>query len=342
MKQFLQRVVEGSDLSRDEMREAAREMFKEETPDVQIAGFLLSLRTKGETVDEIVGLVDVLQEKALPFSKKPIAYMDNCGTGGDGSQSFNVSTTSAFVLAAAGCHVAKHGNRSVTSRSGSADVLEVLNISLTLSATQTERVLQEANIAFLFAQHVHKSMKRVMKVRKDLGVPTILNLIGPLTNPLPLQYQVLGMYRGDLLEKFAHVLHELGRKRAVVIHGADGVDEASLSGENKLVFLEEGKIRTEILCPEDVGLARYSLQDIRGGDATQNAQLLQNILNGTAPQAYVDTVLFNAGIGLYVAEKANTIAEGVHLARQIIENSSAKEALETLQQSMDRIQEVAQ
>jgi anthranilate phosphoribosyltransferase len=329
VKHYLQKLSSGHSLEREEMRKAVEKLFIEETTDSQIACFLTLLKMKGETVDEITALVEVLREKAMPIKSTLPGILDNCGTGGDGSQSFNISTTSAFVLAGAGVKVAKHGNRSISSKTGSADVLEHLGVALDFQSHEVESLLDETNIAFLFAPHIHSGLKKVMKVRKELKVPTIFNLIGPLTNPVHLETQLLGVYRRDKLETMAHVLRELGRKRAIVLNGADYMDEASLAGENHLVLLDQGEITSLTLTGKDVGLPCYSLEEIRGGDAGDNAIILEEVLNGKEG-AYTDTVLFNAGIGLFAQGKAATIAEGVKLARESIESGRAKEKLHSL------------
>ncbi|MGR3764659.1 anthranilate phosphoribosyltransferase [Rossellomorea sp. NS-SX7] len=329
MKQFLKKLSNGHSLERDEMRKAAHELFSEETTDSQIACFLTLLKMKGESVDEITGLVEVLREKALPIRNKMNGVLDNCGTGGDGSNSFNISTTSAFVLAGAGVKVAKHGNRSISSKTGSADVLEHLGVSLDFHASEINTLLTECNIAFLYAPHVHSGLKRVMKVRKEMKIPTIFNLIGPLTNPVELETQLVGVYRRDKLETMAKVLDQLGRKRAIVLNGADYMDEASLAGENHLVLLENGRITPFTLKGEDVGLPHYPNSMIKGGEAPQNAMILQAVLEGEEGP-YLDTVLFNAGIALYAHGSVSTIAEGIKAARESIITGKAKEILQSL------------
>ncbi|WP_226675045.1 anthranilate phosphoribosyltransferase [Rossellomorea aquimaris] len=329
MKNYLQKLSDGHSLEKDEMRGAVQELFREETTESQIACFLTLLKMKGETVEEMTALVEVLREKALPVKSTLKGVLDNCGTGGDGSQSFNISTTSAFVLAGAGVKVAKHGNRSISSKTGSADVLEHLGVSLDFGEDEVENLLNGTNIAFLYAPHIHSGLKKIMKVRKELKIPTIFNLIGPLTNPVQLETQLVGVYRRDKLETMANVLHELGRKRAIVLNGADYMDEASLAGVNHLVLLEDGEISSFTLSGDEVGLPSYTLEEIKGGDARDNARILQDVLQGKEG-AYTDTVLFNAGIALVAHGKASTFAEGVKLARESIESGRANEALASL------------
>ncbi|MDX8045110.1 anthranilate phosphoribosyltransferase [Gracilibacillus sp. S3-1-1] len=330
MRQFIDKAMEKEHFTLEEMEAAARTMFAEDTSDIAIGGFLTALKTKGETADEITGIVNVIREKStLKLPTDISGAMDNCGTGGDGSQSFNISTTSAFVIAGAGITVAKHGNRSISSKTGSADVLEHLGISLDLSTEQTNEILQDNGIAFLFAQNVHPAMKRVMKARKELGVPTIFNLIGPLTNPVELSTQLLGTYRRDSLETLANVLNKLGRKRALVLNGAGHMDEASLAGENHLVLLDRGEIMQFTLTPEEVGLPVVDNDLIRGGDAKDNAVILREVLEGKKGP-HRDTVLFNAGLAIFANGKAQTVQQGVAMARESIDSGAALMKLENL------------
>ncbi|MEI2466071.1 anthranilate phosphoribosyltransferase [Niallia taxi] len=328
MKHYLQRLMNRESLTEAEMLEVSRTFFTNSVTDSELAAFITALKLKGESVDEIVGLVKAVREQTLKFSHVA-GCIDNCGTGGDGSHSFNISSTSAFVLAGAGIPVAKHGNRSVSSKTGSADVLEHLGIHLNVTPEQNEQQLKEIGITFLFAQHVQPKMGRIMKVRRELGIPTIFNLIGPLTNPIELETQVLGIYRRDFTELFAESLKRLGRKRAVVLNGAGGMDEASLQGDNELVILEDGNIRKINLHPEEVNLSVYSNEAIRGGDAKENADILLKVLKGEKG-AYKDTVLLNAGIGIYAAGKADNLEGGIELARNSIESGAALSKLEQL------------
>ncbi|WP_019155787.1 anthranilate phosphoribosyltransferase [Robertmurraya massiliosenegalensis] len=329
MRNYLQRLVERDSLTKVEIQEVMTHFFSDETTDSEIAAFMVGLKTKGETVDEIVGIVEALREKALPFQSEMPNIIDNCGTGGDGSKSFNISTASAFVMAGAGLKVAKHGNRSITSKTGSADVLEYLGVNLDLEPKVSLDVLREVGITFLFAPYVHPNIKRIMKVRKELRIPTVFNLIGPLTNPIELDYQLLGIYRRDLIEMFAEVLKTLGRKRAVVLNGAGFMDEASLAGENHLAILENGNIHYRILHPEELGFSVYSNEEIKGGDSKENSEILLNVLKGEkGPKR--DTVLLNAGIGIFTSGVASSIESGVKLAAESIDSGAAIEKLENL------------
>jgi anthranilate phosphoribosyltransferase len=329
MKEILKSLTAGEALTDNEIKIAMEHLFSDEITDSEISAFLIALKTKGETVDEIAGLVKGIRAQALPFNKKIPNVMDNCGTGGDGVKSFNISSTSAFVIAAAGIPVAKHGNRSVSSKTGSADVLEELGIQLNLSVERIEDIIEEVGIAFLYAPNVHPKIGRIQKVRKDLGIPTVFNLLGPLMNPVDLDTQFLGVYRRDLSRMFAEVLQALGRKRAVVLNGAGSMDEASLQGDNYLVILENGIITEKVLHPEEVGLSVYPNEAIVGGYASENAEILKNVLKGNKG-AYRDTVLLNAGIGIFVGGKANTILEGIELAEEMIDSGAAFERLQRL------------
>jgi len=329
MKNYLLQLAERESFSENQMKEAVSSILGEEVSESEIAAFLMGLKSKGETVEEITGIVKAMKANTLKFNEKFSGVIDNCGTGGDGSSSFNVSTTSAFVIAAAGIPVAKHGNRSVSSKTGSADVLEYLGINLTLSAERTEEILQEIGLSFLFAPNVHPKLKKVMTVRKQLKIPTIFNFIGPLTNPIELDYQLLGVYRRDLLHVFAEVLLKLGRKRAIVINGAGFMDEASLQGENHLTLLENGIITKQSFFPEEVNLPQYDNSCIKGGDSKENAEILINVLKGEKG-ACRDTVLLNSGLGIFTAGKANSIKEGIDVAREIIDSGAAYEKLTIL------------
>ena len=326
MKLYLQKLMDRQSLSYEEMKTATEQMFLDEVSDSELAAFLIALKMKGETVDEIAGLIETLLEQALPFPKDIKGVMDNCGTGGDGSSSFNVSSTSAFVIAGAGIKVAKHGNRSISSKTGSADVLEALGVNLHMPQEAMEELIHEIGIAFLFAPHVHPRLGRIMKVRRELKIPTIFNLIGPLTNPIALDYQLVGIYDRKYVDTFAAVLKKLGRKRAVVVNGAGSMDEASLQGENRVSLLENGSIHSFTLTPEEVGLNPYDNKEIIGGDAQVNAQILKNVLTGQTG-AHRDTVLLNAGLGIYAAGGAANVQDGIKAAAESIDSGRAYETL---------------
>lgn len=329
MKKYLEKLMNRESLTMNEMKDATNNCFRSDITDTEISAFLTALRIKGETADEIAGIVEVIRAQSEMSEIDLPNVMDNCGTGGDRSNSFNISTTTAFVLAGAGVRVAKHGNRSISSKTGSADVLEHLGVSLSFTKEHTEELLEENNIAFLFAPHVHAKLRPFMKIRQELGLPTIFNLIGPLTNPIELDSQLMGVYQRNTLETVAESLKKLGRKRAVVINGAGFMDEASLAGENHLVLLENGEITSFTLHPSEVGLPTYSNKYIQGGDAKENAAILLSVLNNEA-SPYLDTVLLNGGIGLFANGKTSTIRDGIELARESIASGAALDRLNEL------------
>lgn len=329
MKKYLEKLLNKQDLTKEEMEDAVMTCFSEEVSDSELASFLTALRAKGETSEEAAGFAAVIRSQSSEATDSLPDVMDNCGTGGDYSNSFNISTTSAFVIAGAGIRVAKHGNRSISSKTGSADVLEELGISLSFSKDDVEKVLQENNIAFLFAPHVHPSMKRISKVRKELSIPTTFNLIGPLTNPVNLDSQLLGVYRRDMLPMLAEALNQMGRKRALVVNGAGNMDEASLAGENHITLLDQGEITSFTLHPADINLPVYPNADIRGGSAKENAAILRSVLQNERG-AYYDTVLLNAGLGIFANGKASSISEGIKLAKESIDSGAALEKLKYL------------
>jgi anthranilate phosphoribosyltransferase len=322
MKEFLQKLFDGTSFEKGEMKAAVDLLLKEQTSESEVASFLTALKMKGETVKEISGLVELLREHADFHAAPSENIMDICGTGGDGSQSFNISTTTAFVLAGAGVRVAKHGNRSVSSRTGSSDVLEHLGIALDFNSEEINEMLDVNGLAFLYAPYVHTRLKKIMKVRGELKIPTIFNMIGPLTNPMSIDTQLLGIYRRDMLETMASVLNELGRKRAIVLNGSGYMDEASLAGENHLVLLENGRTTKFTIHPDEVGLPVHSNDEIRGGDALENAQILLEVLKGKEGPN-LDTVIFNSGIALLANGRTTTAAEGVKMARESIFSGAA-------------------
>lgn len=326
---LLKKVFEQQRLTKIEIKQIAEQMFEGELTESQIAGFLMALKHQGETAEEMAGLAETLQNKAMKIACTRTNVMDNCGTGGDQSGSFNISTTSAFVLAAGGVTVAKHGNRSISSKSGSADIFEHLGVDIALSPEKLSTVLNEVGLAFLFAPHMHPKMSYVMKVRRELATPTILNLIGPLTNPVFLDSQLMGTYRRDLLEETAKTLKDLGRKRAVVINGAGGLDEASLAGTTHYSLLENGKISLHTVEPEELGFSKTSLKAIQGGNSKRNTEILLSILKNQ-PSAYLDTVIVNAGFGFFSNGKVKTIQEGILLAKDCVASGAAFDKLQQL------------
>ncbi|WP_214798621.1 anthranilate phosphoribosyltransferase [Exiguobacterium sp. s50] len=312
-----------------EMKQAASELFQAE--DTQIAEVLLALKARGETAEEMAGLADYIRE-ASTFPETTLPVLDVCGTGGDGANTFNISSTVAFVLAGLGIPVAKHGNRSVSSRSGSADVLEALNIPIVQSADAVLADLERTNLSFLFAQHIHPIMKHVMPVRKQLATATIFNQIGPLTNPLKPKRQLIGVYRPDLIEKMATAMRHLGVERGMVVHGAGGLDEASLAGANEVFFFDGDQTARYQVDPRDVGLMRAPLSALRGGTPEENAATLVAVLNGEAGPAR-DVVLLNAALALCTYGATKTLREGVAEASRSIDEGHASHVLKQLQKT---------
>ncbi len=332
MKEIFARLAAGQNLTEEEMAAVVEKIATGQVSQAQVAAFLLGLKIKGESPEELTGLAKVMQAKALEIPTQVRDAMDNCGTGGDQSNSFNISTTAAFVLAAGGIQMAKHGNRSISSKSGSADVLEVLGINLDMKPEDLGRVFDQTGMVFLFAKNLHPAMKYIMPARLELGVPTIMNLTGPLINPVPLKTQLLGTSRPDLLEMTAQTLRNMGRERAVVITGPNQMDEAALHGHNQLALLEKGHISLHHFEAKDLGLTAVGLEDIRGGDAQYNAQILEAVLQNQ-PGPYLETVVLNAGLGFFANGKVDRIEDGILLAREVIASGAALQKLRDLQEA---------
>lgn len=299
------------------------------TPPSQIAGFLVALAMKGERPDEIVGLARTMRARATPLSRPFAPVFDTCGTGGDGAHTFNVSTVAALVLAACGVRVAKHGNRSASSRCGSADLFEQLGVNVAAPPAIVERCLDDVGIAFLFAQVFHPSMRHAAPTRKELGVRTAFNLLGPLTNPAGATRQLVGVPRPELTELVARSLAQLGAERAWVVHGADGLDEISTTGYTKVSECRDGAVNTFYLHPADVGLPKAAPESLRGGDAADNAAIARSVLAGQ-PGAPRDITLLNAAASLLIAGGAATIPDGLAIAADAIDSGRAAAVLEKL------------
>lgn len=329
MRQFIEKVEKREQLSYEEMIIASKLMFAEDTDVQYIVDFLNALSKKGETSMEVAALATVMKSFAINLNEPVGDYMDNCGTGGDGLNSFNISTTSAFVLAGAGATIAKHGNRKISSAAGSSDVLEAIGIHTSISPEASIELLKQEGLTFLYAPNVHPKLKTIGIARKMIGKPTIFNLVGPLTNPINLKTQYTGINRPDFTMEYAEVLRILGRKRAIVVCGAGGMDEASLAGVNQLVLVDNGDLIPFKLTPNDVGLSTAPISAIRGGDGHTNAKIMRNVLQGEA-SAYLDTVLFNSGIGLFAAGIVSSIQEGVKMAADSIHSGKALEKLEAV------------
>lgn len=329
LNKSLQAVIEKKNLSFGEAYETMLELMSGEASDTQIGALLSVLKAKGETYEEIAGFAEGMKEKAEKLNINYKEVIDTCGTGGDRAGTFNISTTSAFVLAGAGAVVAKHGNRSISSKSGSADVLTALGVNIDKDVSAVEKILNHIGIAFLFAPKMHLSMKYVMKARKELGIPTVFNVLGPLTNPVKLTGQVLGVYRKDLVMPMARVLHKLGRKRAIVVHGAGNLDEAALCGDNYTVFVSGDSITEKIINAKDYGLSEAGNNEILGGTAEENAKITMDILNGKiGPQR--DVVVLNSALGMITAGLADSVEQGIELAKDSIDSGKAKDKLKKL------------
>ena len=326
MKQALKKLIALENLSVAEAVSAMETMMSGEATHAQIGAFLTALRMKGETVEEISAFASVLRDKVnrvhLSFDA-----IDIVGTGGDGANTFNISTAAAFVTAAAGMPVAKHGNRAASSLCGTADVLEALGGNITLAPKEAVLCLERTGICFLFAQAYHSSMKHVAQPRREMGVRTVFNLIGPLSNPAFVRHQLLGVASADLVVPMARVLASLGMKHAMVVHGEDGLDELSIGGCSHVAEVVDGNVTEFRIAPEDFGLNRHPLESIRGGTADENAGFLRSVLNGE-PGARRDVVLLNAGAALYVADKAHSIGEGIMMAAKAIDTGAALATLE--------------
>ena len=325
---ILSAVVEGRLLSTAAARAAFEAIMDGRLPPARLAALLVALRMRGETVAEITEFARVMRERCTPVRCEAEVVLDTCGTGGDGAGTFNISTLSAFVVTAAGVVVAKHGNRSVSSRCGSADLLQGLGIRVDSAVETVERSLREVGIGFLFAPSLHQAMRHAAPVRRELGVRTVFNLLGPLTNPAGARHQLLGVYDPGRLEVVAEVLRELGSVRAMVVHG-DGLDEITLHGRTRVAELAGGRVRVYEVTPEDAGLDRARLEDLAGGDVARNVGIARRILDGErGPRR--DVVLLNASAALVVAGKAEDLRAGVELAARAIDSGGASSVVERL------------
>ncbi len=331
-------VIQRQSLDREEAHEVMAEILRGETTDAQIAGLLVALSMKGETVEEIVGFAQAIRAAAPPWpvelSLSPDAsarnaLVDTCGTGGDTSGTFNISTAAAMVAAGASVRIAKHGNRSVSSKCGSADVIEALGVNLALTPDRLATCLREVGIAFLYAPALHSAMKFVQTARRELKLRTVFNLLGPLTNPARASAQVVGVYSVELVEKLAEALSMLGLRRALVVHGNDALDEITITTSTRIAELRDGQVRTYEVTPEEFGFRRMSLSDIAGGDAATNAEIIRKILQGEK-SARRDVVLLNAAAALVAAGSADTLGDALPAATEAVDSGAALAKLEAL------------
>jgi len=329
LKSAISKLVEGKNLTEEEIMGAMKCIMDGEATDAQIGSFMTALRIKGETIEEITGCAKVMREKADGIVPEVDYFIDTCGTGGDCSNTFNISTAAAFVAAAGGVPVAKHGNRSVSSGSGSADVLESLGVNIKLSPVQVKECIEEVGIGFLFAPVFHKSMKHAAGPRKELGIRTIFNILGPLTNPAKAKGQVLGVFDGRMTEPVARVLVNLGIEKALVIHGNDGLDEITTTTETMVSEIKDREIVSYRISPEKFGMKAAAGSDISGGSPEENAEIIMSIFRGEkGPRR--DIVVMNSAAALYVGKAAQSLEEGVKRAENIIDSGLATAKLESL------------
>jgi len=328
--QTLSNIINRKDLSREEMDGIFSDIFSGNLTDAQIGAFMAALATKGETFEELAGAAEAMRRKATRIQAASSVVVDTCGTGGDGAHTFNISTTAAFVVAGSGVTVAKHGNRSVSSKCGSADVLEALGVKLDTQPEVAEEAVNEIGIGFLFAPLFHGAMKYAIGPRKELAVRTIFNMLGPLTNPAAANCQVLGVFAPQLTEMFADALNLLGAKRAFVVHGHDGLDEISVCAPTRISELNDRRVHTYDISPEHFFEDRARPEDMAGGTPVENAEITRGILNGKEKGAKRNVVVINAGAALVAAGKAEDLAEGVALAGEIIDSGKAGKKLDEL------------
>ena len=332
MKKYIEKIENGQHLSAELMQSAMKEIMSGAVSSDDLSSFLLALREKGPTVEEITGAALTMRKFSIKVnSQKHENILDTCGTGGDKLGTFNISTIVAFVVAGAGAIVAKHGNRSVSSKCGSADVLESLGVNVQMDVTRLNDCLDKVGIAFLFAQKLHPAMKHAAPIRKSLGVETIFNVLGPLTNPAQATHQMMGIYKQEFVEPMAHALKNLGLKKALVVHGVDGLDEITTTAKTFASEFNGKEVVSYIISPEKYDIPYSSLEDIVGGDLDVNAQIVQDILNGEkSPKR--DIVVLNAGHALYIGELAKSVEEGIEQAKYSIDSGKALKKLEFLKQ----------
>jgi anthranilate phosphoribosyltransferase len=328
-RELIEKLLRQEDLTSSEAADAMAAIMRGEAAPAQIAGLLVGLSMKGERPSELVGFARAMRQEAVKLSQAAGEVFDTCGTGGDRSGSFNISTAAAIVLAASGVRVAKHGNRSVSSRCGSADVLEALGVQISAPPGVVERCLHDPGIAFFFAPTFHPAMRHAGQARRDLGVRTAFNLLGPLTNPASPTRQIVGVPRPELTELLARALLLLGAERAWVVHGADGLDELSTTGYTKVSECRDGSVQTFYVHPSEYGLAKASLDTLLGGEAQVNAAIIRDVLDGRAGPAR-DVVLLNAGAALFIAGRAASVREGIARAADAIDSGRAKQVLQQL------------
>ncbi|MCA1595187.1 MAG: anthranilate phosphoribosyltransferase [Chloroflexi bacterium] len=329
MREAIRKLVEGEHLTKGEAASAMEDIMDGSATPAQIAGLLVALRLRGETPDEITGFAEVMRDRAVAVPCTRTDLVDTCGTGGDRLNTFNISTAAAFVAAGAGVRIAKHGNRAASSRCGSADVLHSLGVNIEMAPEAVSECIDVVGIGFLFAQRFHPSMKHAAGPRSELGVRTVFNILGPLTNPAGACRQIMGVSEGSLTEVLAHVLRNLGSVHAFVVHGSSGIDEISLVGETKVTELKNGVIHTTMMCPEDFRLEPGTIEDIRGGDVSQNREILLRVLQGQKGHQR-NVVVVNAAAAIIAGDRAQSFPEAVTLAEESIDTGAALSRLEAL------------
>lgn len=344
IKEIIKKLTEKIDLTKEEAEQAMLEIMEGKLSDTEIASFLVALKEKGETIEEITACARIMREKSVKIkindanrdnrtynttgNNKQYDFIDMCGTGGDKSSTFNISTAASFIVAGAGITVAKHGNKSVSSKCGSADVLAALGVNINLAPELVEQCINKIGIGFIFAPNFHPAMRYVANARKQLGVRTVFNILGPMTNPASPKAQVVGVFDADLTEIYANVLQRLGLQKALVVNGS-GLDEITLHDKTKITELKDGNIKTYYITPEELGFERQNLEDIKTDSVQQNADIIRDILAGKK-SAHADFAVVNAAAGIYISGKAGSLVEGIKIARESIASGRAKEKLEQL------------
>lgn len=331
IQEAIKKVIAGTNLNIDESVKVFSDIMSGSATDAQIAAFIVALRIKGESVEEITGAASAMREKAtLVLPEKNDNCIDTCGTGGDGLNTFNISTTSAFVAAGAGATVAKHGNRSVSSKCGSADVLESLGVNISIPPEKIKMCMDTVGIGFLFAVSLHKAMKYAIGPRKEIGIRTIFNVLGPLTNPALAPAQLLGVFSPSLTETMAMVLNNMGTRKAYVVHGLDALDEISISSPTRISEVNNGSVKTYIVQPEDFGFQRAVISDVKGGNSNENALIIRDILKGKITGPKRDIVIINSAFALAASGIASDPTEGIKIASETIDSGKAYKKLEDL------------
>lgn len=331
IQKAIKETIEQRDLAQQDAYEVAIEIMSGDTTDAQIAALLTALRMKGETADEITGFVQAMREKVTPVRCSSESIVDTCGTGGDGTGTFNISTISAFVAAGAGCKIAKHGNRSVSSKCGSADLLKALDINIEISPEQIAKCIDQIGFGFLFAPILHKAMKHAIGPRREMGVRTIFNILGPLTNPAGAKRQLLGVFNKELITPLTKVLQNLGSEHCMIVHSEDGLDEITTTGKTFVSELCNGSIKEYVIEPNEFNIQTTKIDDIKGGSIEDNVRIAIDVLNGEkGPKR--DVVILNAGAAIYVGKRAKSLADGIECAKDSIDSGKALEKLNLLQE----------